>query len=290
MTVMPALTPCPMTRRATSARPTTARCRAVPTPAGPPSALRGTDPSTAALLDALATSHDPGQRARARAELIERQLPFARFLARRFRNRGESLDDLHQVAALGLIKAIDGFDIQRGDSFSSYAIPTILGELRRHFRDKGWAVRPPRRLQELRADVAVATERLTHDLGRSPTQGDLSDALGVAPADVRNALAAGRAYSADSVDAACEGGPDGPALVDVLPDAEPGYDLVETRACLRGALDSLSERERRILGLRYYAQLTQSEIAAELGISQMHVSRLLRRSLDSLRERLSPTG
>ena len=113
---------------------------------------------------------------------------------------------------------------------------------------------------------------------------------GVAPADVRNALAAGRAYSADSVDAACEGGPDGPALVYVLPDAEPGYDLVETRACLRGALDSLSERERRILGLRYYAQLTQSEIAAELGISQMHVSRLLRRSLDSLRERLSPTG
>ena len=151
------------------------------------------------------------------------------------------------------------------NSPSSYAIPTILGELRRHFRDKGWAVRPPRRLQELRADVAVATERLTHDLGRSPTQGDLSDALGVAPADVRNALAAGRAYSADSVDAACEGGPDGPALVYVLPDAEPGYDLVETRACLRGALDSLSERERRILGLRYYAQLTQSEIAAEPG-------------------------
>jgi RNA polymerase sigma-B factor len=257
---------------------------------GPVPSLRGTDPHTAELLTTLSTSPNPAHRDRARAELIERQLPFATFLARRFRNRGESLDDLQQVAALGLIKAIDGFDVERGDSFSSYAIPTILGELRRHFRDKGWAVRVPRPLQELRAEISATTERLTHDLGRAPTPRDLAEALEVPETDVRRAQTAAQAYSTDSLDASRNGDHDRLPLLELLPQGEPGYDLVEARECLRGVLGSLPERERRILGLRFYAQLTQSEIAAELGISQMHVSRLLQRSLEALRSRLQPTG
>lgn len=254
---------------------------------GPP---RGTDPHTADLLHVISSSPDPAERDRARTELIELQLPFAAFLARRFRHRGESLDDLYQVAALGLIKAIDGFDTARGDSFSGYAIPTILGELRRHFRDKGWAVRVPRPMQELRAEIVRTTELLIQELGRQPSPRDLAEALGVTEAEICRALTAAQAYTTDSLHGAPQGDCERPRLLDLLHDHEPGYDVVEARQCLGRALMSLPERERRILGLRFFCQLTQCEIAAELGISQMHVSRLLARSLSWLRSELGETG
>ncbi len=246
----------------------------------------GTDPHTLDLLRTMSADPDPRARARAREELIEQQRPFADFLARRFRNRGEPLEDLCQVAAIGLIKAIDGFDIERGSSFAGYAIPTILGELRRHFRDKGWNVRVPRRLQELRTQIAAVTEPLTQELGRAPTTHDLAEALGLSEDEIREGLAAAQAYSATSLQTPVHREDDGPTLADLVAHEDGGYEVVEARESLRMLLGSLPERERRILGLRFYSQLTQSEIAAELGISQMHVSRLLSRSLGSLRDQL----
>jgi RNA polymerase sigma-B factor len=248
----------------------------------------GTDPHTLHLLHTMSSDPDPRARARAREELIEQQRPFADFLARRFRNRGEPLEDLCQVAAIGLIKAIDGFDIERGSSFAGYAIPTILGELRRHFRDKGWNVRVPRRLQELRTQIAAVTEPLTQELGRAPTTHDLAEALGLSEEEIREGLAAAQAYSATSLQTPVHREDDGPTLADLVAHEDGGYEVVEARESLRLLLGSLPERERRILGLRFYSQLTQSEIAAELGISQMHVSRLLSRSLGSLRDQLQP--
>ena len=249
-----------------------------------------TDPQTALLLDRISGSTDPEQRRRARDELIERQRPFAEVLARRFRNRGEPLDDLYQVAALGLIKAVDGFDLERGSSFASYAVPTILGELRRHFRDKGWNVRVPRRLQELRTQIAAVTEPLTHQLGRPPSTADLAETLGLPEDEIREGIAAAQAYSATSLQAPLNRDGDGPTLADLVRHEDDGYEAVEARESLRPLLAGLPERERRILGLRFYSQLTQSEIAAELGISQMHVSRLLSRSLGVMRDRLQPAG
>jgi RNA polymerase sigma-B factor len=247
-----------------------------------------TDPHTMELLRTMAGDPNPRARARAREELIEQQRPFADFLARRFRNRGEPLEDLCQVAAIGLIKAIDGFDVERGSSFAGYAIPTILGELRRHFRDKGWNVRVPRRLQELRTQIAAVTEPLTQELGRAPTTHDLAEALGLTEDEIREGLAAAQAYSATSLQTPVHREDDGPTLADLVAHEDGGYEVVEARESLRTLLGSLPERERRILGLRFYSQLTQSEIAAELGISQMHVSRLLSRSLGSLRDQLQP--
>ena len=250
----------------------------------------GTDPQTVLLLTRMSGSTDPEQRCRARDELIEQQRPFAEFLARRFRNRGEPLEDLYQVAALGLIKAVDGFDPARGSSFVGYAVPTILGELRRHFRDKGWNVRVPRRLQELRTQIAAVTEPLTHQLGRPPSTADLAETLGLPEDEIREGLVAAQAYSATSLQAPLNREGDGPTLADLVCHEDDGYEVVEARESLRPLLAGLPERERRILGLRFYSQLTQSEIAAELGISQMHVSRLLSRSLGAMRDQLRPAG
>lgn len=246
-------------------------------------------PTTHALFLAMIAAEDDDTRQRARSDLIELYWGFARRLARRFRNRGEPEDDLIQVATIGLIKAIDGFDPGRGCGFTSYAIPTILGELRRHFRDKGWDVRVPRRYQELRQDISAASDRLTHELGRLPKTRDIAEALSISEDDVRESLAAGSAYSATSLQKPLGRHEDGHCLGDLLAHEESGYQQVEACEVLRAAMSALPDRERRILGLRFYHQLTQSEIATELGISQMHVSRLLSRSLDRLREQLADT-
>ncbi len=244
-------------------------------------------PLTHALFLEMTTAADEVTQRRVRTELIEVYWGLARRLARRFRHRGEPEDDLVQVAAIGLIKAIDGFDPVRGSAFTSYAIPTILGELRRHFRDKGWDVRVPRRFQELRLEIAAASDRLTHELGRLPNPADVAVALAVSEDDVRESLAAGSAYSATSLQRPLGHHEDGACLGDLLAHEERGYRHVEACAVLRAALSDLPERERHILGLRFYHQLTQSEIADEVGMSQMHVSRLLTRSLERLRERLT---
>jgi RNA polymerase sigma-B factor len=236
----------------------------------------------------MSTTGDPRLRGRAREALIELHQPLARFLARRFRNRGQPLDDLYQVAAIGLIKAVDGFDPNRGTNFASYAIPTIVGELRRHFRDEGWNVRVPRRLQELRAEIIAITEPLTHELGRAPTSADLAQALKVGEQEVREGLTAAQAYSSTSLSTPLHRDDDRATLADLVAHEDGGYDVVEARESLRRLVRGLPRRERRILGLRFFGQLTQSEIAAEVGISQMHVSRLLSSTLDSLREQLQP--
>ncbi len=242
---------------------------------------------TQRLFAAMANAASEEERRAVRDELIRVHLPFADFLARRFRHRGESFDDLCQVASIGLIKAIDGFDPERGSSFFSYAVPTILGELRRHFRDKGWNVRVPRRLQELRAEIISLREPLTQRLGRSPSRGEIADELGISMEELDEALLAAQAYSAVSLQAPAHCNEASETLADLLAHEDGGFDVIEARESLRTVLHDLPERERRILGLRFYRQLSQCEIAAELGISQMHVSRLITRSLGTLRMQLA---
>ncbi len=223
-------------------------------------------------------------RARIRERVIELYLPLAEYLARRFRNRGEPYDDLSQVAVIGLIKSVDGFDPDRGVEFASYAIPTIVGELKRHFRDKGWSVRVPRRLQELKLEIAKAVGELTQRLQRSPTVADLAEHLGIPEDEVLAGLDTANAYSALSLHTPVAGEESGPEVVDLLGDDDPSLGSVEDRATLRPLIQKLPEREQRIIALRFFGNMTQSQIADEIGISQMHVSRLLARSLKQLRE------
>lgn len=223
-------------------------------------------------------------RSRIRERVIELYLPLAEYLARRFRNRGEPYDDLSQVAVIGLIKAVDGFDPGRGVEFASYAIPTIVGELKRHFRDKGWSVRVPRRLQELKLEIAKAVSELTQRLQRSPTVADLAQHLEIAEDEVLAGLDTANAYSALSLHTPVAGEESGPEVVDLLGDDDPSLRSVEDRATLRPLIRRLPEREQRIIALRFFGNMTQSQIADEIGISQMHVSRLLARSLKQLRE------
>jgi RNA polymerase sigma-B factor len=220
----------------------------------------------------------------AREQLVVQCMPLARQLASRYRHAGEQLEDLVQVACVGLLKAIDRYDTERGMGFARYAVPTMLGELKRHFRDKGWAVRVPRATQELALKVSEALGTLPARLGRSARPRDVADALGVSVEDVLEAMETATAYEATSLDAPRAGGPDGEAWtrVETLGDEEPGYELVELEQALRGTLDALPPRERLILKLRFEYDLTQAEIAERIGVSQMHVSRLLRRSLDRL--------
>ena len=225
---------------------------------------------------------DP-RRVQVRDELIEMHLPLVHHLARRYRDRGESMEDLVQVGTVGLIKAIDGFDSDRGVEFSTYATPTILGEIKRHFRDRTWAVRVPRRLQELNVQVTAATEELTVALQRSPTVREIAEKLGITQADVLDALEARHAYSTDSIEADRDDD-SSPGLAATLGDEDGAFDAVDEREALRPLIAALPERERRILHLRFFEERSQSEIAEELGISQMHVSRLLARTLATLRE------
>jgi RNA polymerase sigma-B factor len=220
----------------------------------------------------------------AREELVVRFMPLARQLASRYRHAGESLDDLVQVACLGLLKAVDRYDPDRGSGFTRYAVPTMLGELKRHFRDKGWSVHVPRATQELVLKVSEALGTLPAKLGRSPRPRDLADALGATVEEILEAMEAATAYEATSLDAPRPGADDDGlwTYADALADEDPGYELVEIGETLRGTIAALPERERLILRLRFEADMTQAEIAERVGVSQMHVSRLLRRSLDRL--------
>jgi RNA polymerase sigma-B factor len=233
-----------------------------------------------------ALGEDHPRRQRVRDELVEMHLPLVEYLARRFRNRGEPLDDLVQVATIGLIKSVDRFDLERGVEFSTYATPTIVGEIKRHFRDKGWAIRVPRRLQELKLSLAKATSDLSQKNGRAPTVAELAGHLGISEEEVLEGLESANAYSAVSLDAPDTGDDDSPAVADSLGTTDDSLEGVEYRESLKPLLEKLPPREKKILLLRFFGNMTQSQIAAELGISQMHVSRLLARTLAQLREGL----
>jgi len=239
-----------------------------------------------ALLSAVAVlpASSP-DRAELRRQAIEDNMAFAQRLARRFRDRGEPNDDLAQVAMVGLVNAIDGYDPQRGCEFVGYATPTIVGEIRRYFRDKGWRIKVPRRLQELRLQVNKARVELSQTMAASPTNADLARHLGVSEEDVVEAIEVGRLYNPVSLSAPA--GPDTDlGIADPLGDEDPGMAAVENRESVKPLLASLPERERKILTMRFFGDMTQSQIAAELGISQMHVSRLLAQTLSSLRTAL----
>ena len=230
----------------------------------------------------FADSRDPG----IRDQLIEAHLGLAEYLARRFSNRGEPLDDLVQVASVGLVKAVDRFDPERAVEFSTYATHTIVGELKRHFRDKGWAVRAPRRMQELYLRLGKLVASLSQEIGRSPTIPELAQEAGVSEEEVLEAMEAGQAYRFASLDAPAPGGDDdgGDSLGSNMGEEDPGLVDAEHRAALSPLIETLPPREQMILHLRFFEGLTQSEIADRLNISQMHVSRLLARSLVQLRE------
>jgi RNA polymerase sigma-B factor len=231
---------------------------------------------------------DPDDPARKdiRDRLVRMHLPLVEHLARRFRNRGEPLDDLTQVATIGLIKSVDRFDPLRGVEFSTYATPTVIGEIKRHFRDKGWAVRVPRRLQELRLSLTAATAELSQRNGRSPTVAELAVQLGISEEEVLEGLESANAYSTLSLDVPESGDDESPAVADSLGSEDEALEGVEYRESLKPLLEQLSPREKRILLLRFFGNMTQSQIADEIGISQMHVSRLLARTLAQLREKL----
>jgi RNA polymerase sigma-B factor len=217
-----------------------------------------------------------------RDELVNAHIGLAEYLARRFTNRGEPLDDLTQVASLGLLKAIDRFDPERGLEFSTYATPTIVGELKRHFRDKGWAVRVPRRVQELHLRLGSVVSTLSQEFGRSPTIGEIARAASASEEEVLEAIEAGHAYRFTSLDAPASS-EDESTLAAQLGENDSALVDSENRVTLSPLLQKFPPREQLILHLRFFDGLTQSEIAARLGISQMHVSRLLARSLSQLR-------
>ncbi|MGJ7418784.1 SigB/SigF/SigG family RNA polymerase sigma factor [Streptomyces cinereoruber] len=225
------------------------------------------------------------QKAELRNRLVRMHLPLVEHLARRFRNRGEPLDDLTQVATIGLIKSVDRFDPERGVEFSTYATPTVVGEIKRHFRDKGWAVRVPRRLQELRLSLTTATAELSQQHGRSPTVHELAERLGISEEEVLEGLESANAYSTLSLDVP-DTDDESPAVADTLGAEDEALEGVEYRESLKPLLEDLPPREKRILLLRFFGNMTQSQIAQEVGISQMHVSRLLARTLAQLREKL----
>lgn len=226
--------------------------------------------------------HEDGD-PQAREQLIERYMSLVRSLALRYSSRGEQLEDLVQIGAIGLIKAIDRFDLDRDVELTTYATPNIIGEIKRHFRDKGWAVRVPRGLQELNVRLSRLVEQLTVQLGRSPTIADLAKEAGVEEEEVVEALESGRAYSTLSLSA---GDDDNPDLLESIGTEEHQYEVSEQRAVLAPGFRVLEERERRILKLRFFDGLTQSQIAQRIGISQMHVSRLIRRSLEQIRDEI----
>jgi RNA polymerase sigma-B factor len=246
--------------------------------------------SISAELFALLRAAPPGSAAwcRHREDLVRRHLPLVHFLVRRFRGRGEPTDDLVQVATIGLIKAIDRFDVDRGVEFSTYATPTVVGEVKRHFRDRSWAVRVPRRMQEHMLAVSRATGELFGRLSRAPTVAEIAAYTHLTEEHVLEALGSAQAYATVSLDAGFGDGESGPIPVHpAAQDAQAALENVEHRMSLEPLLARLSPRERHIVMLRFFGNLTQSEIAAEIGVSQMHISRLLSRTLAQLREGLS---
>ena len=223
----------------------------------------------------------------ARDALVERFIPLARHLARRYGRDHAHAEDVLQVASIGLLKAIDRYDPTRGIAFTSFATPTILGEIKRYFRDKGWAIRVPRRLQELRMSISAITGEMSQDLGRSPTPRELAEKLGISVEEVMEGLESANAYSTLSLDAEDtneDGG--GNTMLDGLGEDDEGLANVEIRASVKPLIEALPRREKRILLLRFFRGMTQSQIADEIGVSQMHVSRLLNRTLAELRNSL----
>ncbi|MFZ2529442.1 MAG: SigB/SigF/SigG family RNA polymerase sigma factor [Rhodococcus sp. (in: high G+C Gram-positive bacteria)] len=223
-----------------------------------------------------------------REKIVERCLPLAEHIARRFDGRGEALDDLVQVARLGLVNAVSRFDRERGSDFVSFAVPTIMGEVRRHFRDTGWSLRVPRRMKELHIALNKATGELSQRLGRAPTVAELAAELGLDREEVAEGLVAGNAYQTISVDRGTRTDSDGAGLTlaDTLGDYDSALSEVENHETLRPLLEALPERERTVVVLRFFGNMTQTQIAERVGVSQMHVSRLLTKTLAQLREQL----
>ncbi|MCQ4205583.1 SigB/SigF/SigG family RNA polymerase sigma factor [Streptomyces longispororuber] len=222
-------------------------------------------------------------------ELVEAWLPMAHRLASRFRNKGENMDDLRQVAAIGLVKAVDRYEVERG-AFEPYAVPTITGELRRHFRDHTWDVRVPRRVQDLRNKVRSTRRELVNQPGRHAEPGieEIAAGAGLTLDEVRDGLEALDSYNALSLDAEIGPADEGLSLSDSIGATEPGYDLIIDRETAKEGLKHLAERERAILYLRFFEDMTQAAIAEEIGISQMHVSRLITRSCAQVRDHATP--
>jgi RNA polymerase sigma-B factor len=228
---------------------------------------------------------DPAERDSIRAQLVDSYHDFVYFLARKFANRGEPLDDIVQVGYLGLIKAIERFDPDLGYEFTTFATLTVAGEIKRYFRDKGTAIRFPRRLQELHQSVVRVNEQMKNELGREPTVGELAERLGVSPDDVTEAMEIGPAYVPVSLDQpVASDGQDNRSVAEQIGGADPELERVEMRDVLDRAMEHLTPRERAIMAMRFYEQMSQSEIARRLGISQMHVSRLQRAALEQLRK------
>jgi RNA polymerase sigma-B factor len=233
------------------------------------------------LLTRYRESGDPA----AREQLVERFLPLARQLARRYQRGGEQLDDLVQVASLGLLKAIDRFDPARETAFSSFAVPTILGELKRHFRDKGWSVRVPRDLQELAVKVDRVSDEMSRELGRAPTPAEIAQRTGSTLEQVLEAREASSAYRAVSLDRPrTDDDEEGDSYADAVGAEDPGFRHAEDSATVERLMEVLTDREREVLRLRFAEDLTQSEIGRRVGVSQMHVSRLIRQSVARLRD------
>ncbi|MBT2393263.1 MULTISPECIES: RNA polymerase sigma factor SigF [Streptomyces] len=244
-------------------------------------------PDTASAFRRMAALPDGPERDQVRQEVICAWLPMADRLAGRFRNRGENIEDLKQVAALGLVKAVDGYDPARGNAFESYAVPTVVGEVKRHFRDHMWTLHVPRRVQDLRNRVRFARQDLSQTIpGRAPTNAEIGEHTGMTEEEVRAGLDALDSFTALSLDAELPGSDDGYALRDTLGTADPALDVVVDREAVKPGLSRLPEREQHILYLRFFRDMTQSSIARSLGISQMHVSRLISRCCDNLREQV----
>ncbi|WP_445190006.1 SigB/SigF/SigG family RNA polymerase sigma factor [Pseudonocardia sp. Cha107L01] len=232
--------------------------------------LDGTDPRRESLRDELVTGY----------------LPVAQHIARRFAHRGEPLDDLIQVATVGLINAVDRFEPDRGSDFFSFAVPTISGEVRRHFRDQGWSMRVPRRLKDLHVSINAAVAELSQSLGRAPRPSELAEKLGLPTNEVLEGLAAGQAYRGSSLDEILSGDQSGTTLGDLLGEADAELERVDYQQSLQPLLAELPDRERTILMLRFFGNKTQTQIADQVGVSQMHVSRLLAQTLARMRDRL----
>jgi RNA polymerase sigma-B factor len=225
------------------------------------------------------------ERDRAREEIVRRCMALAEHIAHRFDGRGEPREDIAQVARLGLVNAVNRFDVECGSDFVSFAVPTIMGEVRRHFRDNRWAVKVPRRLKELHLQLGTATADMAQRLGRAPTPSELAAELDLDREEVVEALIAGSGYNTLSIDSG-GGDDDTPPLTETLGSHDANLDRIENHEALRPLLDALPERERTVVVLRFFESLTQSQIAERVGISQMHVSRLLARTLARLRDEL----
>jgi RNA polymerase sigma-B factor len=260
-------------------------------PEVPPGRFEASKRRSAELfVELTADGASQATRRAARDELVHLHLPLVEHCARRFRNRGEPFEDLVQVGTIGLLKSIDRFDLERAVEFSTYATPTIIGEIKRYFRDKGWAVRVPRRLQELRMQIGAATAELNQSLGRSPTPRELAGAIGCSVEEIIEGIESSNAYSTLSLDATDDSEDAGGSMLDAIGVMDENLEHVEIRESLKPLLDALEPREKKILLLRFFKNRTQTQIAEEIGVSQMHVSRLLTRTLDQLRTSLEQSS